>query len=76
MLQYLQYSMSQRFSDTGWEDLVRDAESWSKINIKKSDRLFHFRHIFSEVFRKDVFGQVILYYIFIVFSGGVLPDVF
>ena len=66
----------QTFLEKGWTNLVRNAESWSKINIKESDRLFHFRHVYSKVFQKDVFGQVILYYFFIRFSERVLPDAF
>ena len=39
----------QAFLDTGWANLVRNAERWSKINIKESHRLFHFRHVYSEM---------------------------
>ena len=66
----------QTFLEKGWTNLVRNAESWSKINIKESDRLFHFRHVYSKFFQKDMFRQVILYCFFIRFSEGVLLDVF
>ena len=49
----------QTFLEKAWKNLVRNVGSWSKINIKESDRLFHFRHVYSKVFQKDVFGQVI-----------------
>ena len=65
----------QSFLYTSWTNLVRNAESWSKININESDSLFHFRHIYSKDFQKDMFRQVILYYFFIRFSEVVLPDV-
>ena len=51
----------QTFLEKGWTNLVRNAESWSKINIKESDRLFHFRHVYSKVFQKDVFGLDVLF---------------
>ena len=66
----------QTFLEKGWTNLVRNAESWSKINIKENDRLFHFRHIYSKIFQRDVFGQVILYYFFIRVSEGVLQEIF
>ena len=51
----------QTFLEKGWTNFVRNAESWSKINIKESDRLFHFRHVYSKVFQKDVFGLDVLF---------------
>ena len=44
----------QAFLDTGWANLVRKADSSSKINIKESDRLFHFRHVYSEMFSRKM----------------------
>ena len=53
----------QTFLDTGWANLLRNTKSWSKINIKESDRLFHFRHVYSKVFQKrDAWtGNIVLF---------------